>query len=503
MPDWNPDWKKEAVRARVAGLKLEPTREAEIVEELAQHLDDRYQELLASGISETEAHRMALEELSQHNLLARELRRVERQASSDPVAPETTGLLHTLAAIGQDLRYAVRQLRHSPAFTTIALLSLALGIGANTAIFQLLDAVRIRTLPVKAPQELAEVKLTNPDARRGSSNWYGQVTYPLWEQIRENQQAFSGTFAWGKTSFNLSNGGEARDANALVASGSMFDVLDVHTILGRTLTPADDQKGCGASSAVVSYAFWQREFGGDTSVVGKKLILNSHPMEIVGVTPASFYGLEVGKSFDVVIPLCAEPALKGEASRSNNPTGWWLVVVGRLKPGCTLDCATTQLESASSGIFKATLPPKYPAESVKDYLAFKLAAYPDGSGVSHLRTDYTSSLWLLLGTAGMVLLIAFSNLGNLMLARANAREREIAVRLALGASRARLLRQLLVESLLLATVGSALGLALARFLSRVLVWSLSTQSASVHLPVETDWRVLLFAIGAGAVTCAV
>jgi len=501
MPDWNPDWKKEEVRNRVAGLKLEPTREAEIVEELAQHLEDRYQELLASGTSEAEAHRMALEELSQHDLLARELRRVERQASSGPVAPETNGLWHTLAAIGQDLRYGARQLRLSPAFSIIALLSLALGIGANTAIFQLLDAVRIRALPVNSPQELAEVKLTNPDARRGSVNWYGQITYPVWEQIRDNQQAFSETFAWGKTSFNLANGGEARDAYALVASGSMFAVLGVHPILGRTFTPADDQKGCGASSAVISYAFWQREFGGDASVIGRKLTLNSHPVEIIGVTPASFYGLEVGRSFDMAVPLCAEPALKGEASRSNNPTWWWLSAMGRLKPGWTQDRATAQLESISSGIFTATLPPKYPEESVKGYLAFKLAAYPAGFGVSQLRNDYTSPLWLLLGTAGLVLLIACANLANLMLARASAREREIAVRLALGASRARLLRQLLVESLLLASVGSAFGLALARGLSGFLVSFLNTDGNPAFLDLNPDWRVLAFTTGLAVLTC--
>jgi putative ABC transport system permease protein len=495
-----PDWKQE-LRARLAGLKLEPAHEAEILEELSQHLQDRYEELLAAGVSSADARRTVLDDLSERDLLSRELRRVVAPARSVPVAPDGNGLWHTLAAIGQDLRYGARQLRLSPAFSIIALMSLALGIGANTAIFQLLDAVRMRTLPVAAPQELAEVKLTNPDARRGSENWYGQLTNLVWEQVRDNQQAFSKTFAWGKASFNLANGGEAREANALIASGSMFDVLSVHPVLGRTFTPTDDQKNCGASSAVISHAFWQREFGGDASVVGKKLTLNSHPVEIIGVTPASFYGLEVGRSFDVAVPLCAEPALLGEASRSANPTGWWLAVVGRLKPGWTLDRATAQLGSISPGVFKATLPPKYPAESVKDYLAFRLAAYPAGSGESQLRNEYTSSLWMLLATAGLVLLIACANLANLMLARASAREREIAVRLALGASRARLLRQLLVESLLLATVGSLLGLALARGLSGFLVSFLDTTGNFTFLDLNLDWRVLGFTTGLAILTC--
>src|SRR5258708_3334247 len=254
-----PDWKLE-LRERLASLKLKPAHEAEIVEELSQHLQDRYEELLAAGVAAAEARRTVLDDLSSRDLLSRELRRVVAPAHGAPVASGGNGIWHTLAAIGQDLRYGARQLRLSPSFSIIALMSLALGIGANTAIFQLLDAVRIRTLPVAAPQELAEVKLTNPHALQGRFNpWYGRLSTLLWEQVRDHQQAFSGTFAWEKTSFDLANGGEGREARALIASGNMFDVLGVHPILGRTFTPAGGPKGCDASSAVISHAFWQRE----------------------------------------------------------------------------------------------------------------------------------------------------------------------------------------------------------------------------------------------------
>ena len=407
--------------------------------------------------------------------------------------------MHT---IWQDVKYGVRLLLLNPGFALVATLSLALGIGANTAIFQLIDAVRIRTLPVKNPQELAVVRIIDRTWNSGNfTGRYSQLTNPLWEQIREHQQAFSSIFAWGGESLNLAVGGEARNAQAIWVSGDFFKTLEVEPLVGRALIPADDQRGCGSPNAVVSYAFWQREFGGAPDVLGRKLTLEGHPFEIVGVTPASFYGVDVGRSFDVAIPICSEPMIHGEDTVLDMRHGWWLAAMGRLKPGWTLAQATAQLTAASPAMLEATLPPVYDAEASKKYFAYKFGAFSADTGFSNLRRNYESPLWLLLGTAGLVLLIACANLANLMLARASAREREIGIRLSLGASRGRLVRQLLSESLLLAATGAALGAGLAQVLSRFLVAFISTQGRPLFVDLQPDWRVLGFTAGLTVLTC--
>jgi predicted permease len=402
----------------------------------------------------------------------------------------------------QDLRFGVRMLLKNKSFTAVAVLSLALGIGANTAIFQLLDAVRLRTLPVKAPQELAEIHIADMTGARGNFNSpHPTVTNPIWEQIRDRQQAFSGVFAWGADSFNLSQGGEVRLARALWVSGDFFNVLGVRPALGRVFTAADDQRGCGAPGVVISHRFWEREYGGDANVIGRKITLDNRPLEIIGVAPASFYGLEVGRSFDVALPVCAEAVIRGDNNRLGSGTSWWLTVMGRLKPGWSLEQATAHLETISPSLFETTLPANYPPVSVKNYLGFKLSAGAAGTGVSMLRRNYEQSLWLLLAIAGLVLLVACANLANLLLARASAREREIAVRQALGARRGRLIRQLLVESLLLAAVGAGLGAGLAQTLSRLLVSFLSSSNDTVFLDLALDWRALVFTAAMAVLTC--
>jgi putative ABC transport system permease protein len=408
-----------------------------------------------------------------------------------------------MSALVNDLRYGLRTLRKNPGFTAVAVLSLALGIGANTAIFQLLDAVRLRTLPVNKPQELAELYLADTTGIRGSKqSWFEVLTNPQWERIRDSRPAaFEGLFAWAEDDFNTAATGEVRHAQGLWVSGDFFRVLEVQPLLGRVFSAAEDRRGCGMPGAVVSYAFWQRELGGDRSVIGRKLTLNDTPVEVIGVTPAGFTGLDVGQSFDVALPLCSQAALSGEDSQLDLGTTWWLSVMGRLKPGWTLDRATAELSSLSPGIFEATLPKNYPQENVKDYLRFKLAAYPAAMGVSWLRHQYADPLWLLLATAGLVLLIACANLANLLLARATARQREIGVRLALGVSRGRLIRQLMAESLLLAAGGAGIGMLLARALSQFLVSLLSTQGNTLFLDLHPDLRVLGFTAGVAILTC--
>jgi putative ABC transport system permease protein len=478
----------EWLRLRLRALLRKKDVECELDEELRSHLEREIEQNIGHGMSPEEARDAAhrsfggLEQAKERCRDARGVRMIEE--------------------LWRDLRYGLRMLRKNPGFTLVAVLMLTLGIGANTAIFQLLDALFLRTLPVPRPQELAEVRIADSTGLRGivgSSS--PSLTNPIWEQIRDRQQAFSGIFAWCADGFNLAMGGEWRTARALWVSGDFFNALGVNPFLGRLFNAADDQRGCGMPGALISYEFWQREFGGDAGVIGERLTLEYRPVEVIGVTPPGFSGLVVGRSFDVAVPLCTEAALRGGSNRLTSRTTWWLTVMGRLKPGWSLEQATSHLQSLSPGIFEATLPSNYPALNVKDYLGFQLAASPAGTGFSSLRKTYKRPLWLLLATAGLVLLIACANLANLLLARASARRRELAVRLALGAPRGRLIRQLLTESLLLAGIGAALGALLAQALSRFLVSLLSRAGDPLVVGLQADWRVLGFTTGLAVASC--
>jgi predicted permease len=392
-----------------------------------------------------------------------------------------------------DLRYALRQILKNPGFAAVVVLILALGIGANTAIFQLLDAVRLRSLPIHNPQELAEVRIVGGNGGMGlNPSRYGGLTRPIWQEIRESQQAFSEVFAWTAAEFRVGKGSELRRTNGIRVSGDFFRVLGVRPSQRRLLLP-EDEVACPPSRAVVSYSYWQSQLAGRDLTSDIRLTVDGDPMEVVGVTPPEFFGLAVGERFDIALPLCQPKELRRDVFN--------VAVMGRLRPGWTVDRAAAHLETLSPGIFEATAITGYSAKTVERYKQFRLAAYPASGGVSVLRKTYDSSLWLLLGITGLVLLIACANLANLMLARASAREPEIALRLALGASRWRLFRQLLLESGLLAIVGAGLGMVLAQFLSQVLIRSLSTERAAVTLSIDTDWRVLLFAALVAALTC--
>jgi len=400
-------------------------------------------------------------------------------------------------ALPQDVRYGLRMLAKSPAFALVAILTLALGIGANAAIFQLIDAVRLRTLPVQDPNTLAIVHLDMHHWGSGNFNGpYSEYTFPLWQQVERRQQAFSSIAAWSANRHNLATGGEVDNAEVLYASGQFFSTLGVSPFLGRLISSSDDQPGC-AGGVDISYSFWQRRYGGAASIIGKTLTLDGHPFPILGVTPPSFYGVSVGDRFDIAIPICAEPIIReGQfsfISGSRPRETWWLSVFGRLKPGWTLSRADAQLGTIMPAALHETIPEQYDAEGVKHYLAYTLEARPAANGFSNMRDDASDPLWLLLGLSGLVLLIACANLANLLLARASTREREIAVRLALGASRSRLIRQLLSESAMLAIAGAVCGGFLAALLSHALVAFISTPGSEVFLDMPTDWRVLGFA----------
>lgn len=495
MPDW-----RQHLDSALANDQLEAARLIEVREEIAQHLDDRYYALLAEGVEPADAEQKVLREL-QEGALGTELQRV--LPPSAVFTPEgAPGVFTFFGSVILDLRYGLRQMRLSPGFALAALLSLALGIGANTAVFELVDAVRMRTLPVKKPQELALVKVTyHPHGFTGRFRGVPDLTTGMYEAIRAQQQAFSDFAAWSGYTADLSRSGEVRNGSVLLASGHLFDTLGVGTVMGRLIGPADDQRGCATPPAVVSYGYWQREMGGRSSAIGERVWVNRQAFVVTGITAPSFFGLEVGQRFDIALPLCAEPLMNGEDSIYNMARGWWIGGVGRLKPGWDLRKASAQLAAISPGIMQATMPPEYNSAQRTSYAELKLGALPAATGYSELRETYDRPFWLLLGISALVLLIACANLANLMLARATAREREMAVRLAVGASRARLLRQLLSESLLLAALGALSGVLLAQVLSRALLPLLGSQNARIFVDLHMDWRVLGFSAALGLVTC--
>ena len=391
-----------------------------------------------------------------------------------------------------DLRDALRALRATPVVTAVAVLSLALGIGANTAIFSLVNSLMLRALPVKEPQQLVQVL-----AGTTRTSW----SNPLWEQLRERDlQLFDGAFAYTTQRYNLARGGEARLVNGLMASGRFFDVLGVPAILGRTFTAANDvRRGPGIEDrqvAVISYAYWQQQYGGAADVLGKTIELDRVPFTIVGVTPPEFTGVDQGTAYDVAIPLASEVLMRGSEKESamDQRTWWWLRVMARLKPGDALDRATAALRGVQPQMRQATIPDNYRAKDLPNYLKDPFALRAAANGPNGLGRQAKDPLYIIMAVVALVLLIACANIANLLLARANARRHELSVRVALGASRWRIARQLLAESALLSACGTVLGLLVAQWGARLLVLEMSDPATARALDVRLDWRVLLFTI---------
>jgi hypothetical protein len=339
-------------------------RARELAAYLAQEIDDN----LARGMTLDQARTAAHLKLGNTTRIREEI-----------YTMNSLGFVETL---WQDLRYGARLLRRNPTFALVAILTLALGTGANTAIFQLVDAIRLRTLPVSHPEELAEVRIVKaPNGRTGSfmGRW-PMLTYPLYLKIKEQQTAFSDLVAWGSTSFDLAQGGEERPAQALWVSGNFFQMLGVRPAAGRLLAASDDVKGCGAPGVVLGYPFWQREFGGDPSAVGRTLLLDGHRFDIIGVSSSEFYGVDVGRGFDVAVPICAVPIVRstrnGDLARSDL---WFLGGMGRLKPGVTVEQAGAHLAGLSKGILAATVSSLYTATDAKDYLEMEIGSRPAAS----------------------------------------------------------------------------------------------------------------------------
>jgi putative ABC transport system permease protein len=466
---------------RIVALGRRSKLDREIEDELREHMRMRIDADVAKGMSPDEAVRRARLRFGNPTVVK------ERVDAED-------------AALGfesffRDARYAVRGFVKSPGFTIVAVLTLALGIGANTAVFQLLDAVRLRSLPIQRPDDLAELRIAGGHRGFGiTDGMFANFTIPMWQEVRRHHEPFSGIFAWRPTDMLVGRLTDAKRVNGLEVSGEFFNVLGIAPWQGRLIEP-QDESSCELSKVVASYPYWKAQMGGEPITPNTTVMVDGRTVQVLGVTPPGFFGLVVGSRFDLAYPTCTPPHPRREIFTFN--------VMGRIRPEWTMERASAYFTALSPGIMESTAPDGYSAEAIKTFKSIRLAAYPAGGGVSDLRNAYDASLQLLLAITGLVLLIACANLANLMLARASARQREMAIRMALGASRGRLLRQLLIGSSLLAISGAAIGVALAQPLSRLLVASLSTSQGSIHLSIETDWRVLLFAAGVAVLTCIV
>ncbi len=404
-----------------------------------------------------------------------------------------------------DLRQAVRSLRHSPLFTAVALLSLAVGIGANAAIFGLLDQVLLRPLPVAQPGRLALLSASRPNTGHIESNYTDDsicFSYPLYKDLRDRQPGvFSGLLARFPVSASVAWGARSERSDAELVSGDYFSVLGVGTVLGRPFSPEDERPGA-PPVVVLSHGAWRRRFGGDPRVLGRTLRVDGHPFTVVGVVEPGFRSVAVGEAPELFVPIVQKPILTPRWQDLENRRSSWLNVLARLAPGVSRERAEAGMAPLFRSLMEAEVPTLGRNSSLAPrFVARHLSLLPGGRGISGVGDLFGRPLLILMGMVALLLLIACANLAGLLVARAAARQREIAVRLALGAARGRLVRQLLVESGILALGGGALGLAFAAWGARLLLQIVPQDyGLGSALSVAPDARVLAFTLAVALVT---
>ncbi|HEV2842283.1 MAG TPA: ABC transporter permease [Chthoniobacterales bacterium] len=463
MPDF-----KEEIRKRLASLNLSPTRETEIVEELSQHLEDQYEQALRAAATEEEAREAVLRELNENDLLALELKRIERRVPQNPVVVMgTERKTNMLGDLWQDLRYGLRMLVRNPGFTIVAVVALALGIGANSAIFSVVNTVLLKPLPYKNPDAL--VMVWDEQAHLGfPKDTPSPANFLDW---REQNTVFEGMAAINERSFNLTGAGEPERLDGLRVSANLFSLLGVEPQLGRVFTAEEDKPG--SRVVILSHSMWQRRFGGDATIIGRALSLHGEPYTVVGVMPRAFQFPTPRVQLWVPIAFSAAEA----AERGSH----YLEVIARLKPGVKLQQARAEMSTIAARLEK-----QYPEQNTRI-----------GSVVTPLHEEVVGNirpaLLVLLGAVGFVLLIACANVANLLLARAAVRQKEISLRLALGASRTRLIRQFLTESLLLAGMGGVAGLLCSLAGLRILKGFIPDTISQVQA-INIDGKVLFFTL---------
>src|SRR5688572_12258886 len=473
---------------RLAGTFHAGRRDRELEEELRLHVDLAAEAARRRGQSSDDAMREA------HVRAGGTAQAMERMRDQRGVP--------VLSGLGQDLRLAMRSLGATPLVTTVAVLSLALAIGANTAIFSLVNGLLLRELPVADAGRLVHV--TDSVRRDTGEIRVRSWSYPFWEQIRQRPQLYAGATAWSFERFNVAESGETQFVDGLWVEAGFFDALGVHAAAGRTFSAADNRPGGGPDGpvAVIGYGYGERQFGGAAAALGRTLRLDGVTFTIVGVVPREFFGLEVGRTFDVAVPLGAEPLIRRRDSALGSASTNFLSIVARLQPGQSIDAATVDLRRAQAEIRAAAIAdaPREQREVLERRLASPLTLLPASTGFSYLREAFQRPLLITGVVVVLVLLIGCVNVANLLLARALSRRHELSVQAALGAPRWRLVRQLFAESAALSVSGAALGMFVATVGAPFLVSQLSTPSTRVVLDLPINGRVLAFTTAVAVLT---